>query len=280
MLSQIGSTVATEATAGGRPGGPGSSWLRSWTTPERYLPVVAAVVFLAGWELFGRAVNPILFSPPSRVASAFVELIANGRLPRAFLVTMNALTVGYVLSVVVGLVVGVLLGRRTTLNRLLEPYIDAIYATPRVVIVPLVIIWFGVGYVGRVFLIWLGTVIPIILNTAIGVRNARPDLVEVARSMGASERDLIRHVIMPASVPYIVAGLRIAAGRALVGVIVAEIFLDLTGLGGIIQTESQYFRTANMLAAVIVVAALGAIIIGSLGALERRFQSWKAPTVR
>lgn len=247
-------------------------------TPERYLPVLAAAVFLTAWELFGRAVNPILFSPPSRVAGAFVELTESGRLPRAFLVTMNALSVGYVLSVVVGLVVGILLGRRSKFARLLEPYIDAVYATPRVVIVPLVIIWFGVGYVGRVFLIWLGTVIPIILNTAIGVRNARPDLLEVARSMGASERDMIRHVIVPASVPYIVAGLRIAAGRALVGVIVAEIFLDLTGLGGIIQTESQYFRTANMLAAVIVVAALGAIIIGSLGSLERRFQAWKAPT--
>ncbi|MGD2101126.1 MAG: ABC transporter permease [Acidimicrobiia bacterium] len=242
-----------------------------------FLPTVAAVVFLTAWELFGRAVNPILFSPPSRVAKAFVELTVDGRLPRAFLVTMNALIVGFALSVVVGLTVGVLLGRQATLSRLLAPYIDAIYATPRVVIVPLVIIWFGVGYVGRVFLIWLGTVIPIILNTAIGVRNARPDLVEVARSMGASERDLIRHVIMPASVPYVVAGLRIGAGRALVGVIVAEIFLDLTGLGGIIQTESQYFRTANMLAAVIVVAALGAIVIGSLGGLERRYQSWKTP---
>jgi ABC-type nitrate/sulfonate/bicarbonate transport system permease component len=249
-------------------------------SPDWYLPVIAGVVFLVAWELFGRAVNPNLFSPPSRVAGAFVDLTVSGRLPRAFLVTMNALTVGYVLSVVVGLVVGILLGRRWTLARLLEPYIDAVYATPRVVIVPLVIIWFGVGYVGRVFLIWLGTVIPIILNTAIGVRNARPDLVEVARSMGASERDLVRHVIVPASVPYIVAGLRIAAGRALVGVIVAEIFLDLTGLGGIIQTESGYFRTANMLAAVIVVAALGAILIGSLGALERRFQAWKAPTAK
>lgn len=255
-----------------------ASFLRGLVSRSWFLPAVAAVIFLTAWELFGRAVNPILFSPPSRVVRAFIELTADGRLPRAFLVTMNALTVGYALSVVVGLIVGVLMGRRSTLSRLLEPYVDAVYATPRVVIIPLVIIWFGVGYVGRVFLIWLGTVIPIILNTAIGVRNARPDLVEVARSMGASERDLIRHVIMPASVPYVVAGLRIGAGRALVGVIVAEIFLDLTGLGGIIQTESQYFRTANMLAAVIVVAALGAIIIGSLGGLERRFQSWKAPS--
>ena len=277
-MQQSGSTVLVEEKLSPGDPSPGrGSRLRALRSPDWYLPVLAAVVFLVAWELFGRAVNPILFSPPSRVIEAFGDLIADGRLPSAFLVTMNALTVGYLLSVAVGLVVGVLLGRRVGLARLLEPYIDAVYATPRVVIVPLVIIWFGVGYVGRVFLIWIGTVIPIIINTAIGVRNARPDLIEVARSMGASERVMIRHVIMPASVPYIVAGLRIGAGRALVGVIVAEIFLDLTGLGGLIQTEAGYFRTANMLAAVTVVAALGAIIIGSLGALERKFQAWKGP---
>lgn len=251
---------------------------RSWWRPEWYLPVLAAIVFLTAWELFGRATNPILFSPPSRVAGAFVDLTASGRLPRALLTTLNTLLVGYALSVVVGLVGGVLLGRKARLAQVVEPYIDAVYATPRVVIVPLVILWFGVGYTGRLFIIWLGTVIPIILNTAIGVRQARPDLVEVARAFGASERQLIRHVIVPASVPYIVAGLRIAAGRALVGVIVAEIFLDLTGVGGIIQTESAYFRTANMLAAVIVVAALGAVFIGGLGLVERRFASWKEST--
>lgn len=265
-------TTRRDAATGG--GGDGWSVSSLWR-PDVYLPLLAAFVFLVAWELFGRAVNPLLFSPPTAVADAFVDLTANGTLPRAFLTTMNALTVGYVLAVVVGLVAGVVLGRRNVLARLVEPYIDAIYATPRVVIVPLVIIWFGVGYEGRVFLIWLGTVIPIILNTAIGVRQARPDLEEVAHSFGASERQLVRHVIVPASVPYIVAGLRIAAGRALVGVIVAEIFLDLTGLGGIIQTESQYFRTANMLAAVLVIAALGTIIIGGLGLVEQRFASWK-----
>jgi NitT/TauT family transport system permease protein len=161
------------------------------------------------------------------------------------------------------------------LARVVEPYIDAIYATPRVVLVPLVIVWFGVGYTGRLFVIWLGTVIPIIINTAIGVRNARPDLVEVAKAFGANERQLARHVIMPGSLPYIVAGLRIAAGRALIGVIVAEIFLDLTGLGGLIQTESQYFRTAPMLAGVFVIGLLGVLFIGALGRLERRFMSWR-----
>lgn len=250
---------------------------RLWR-PEWYLPALAAVVFLTVWEIFGRAVDPILFSPPSTVVQALVELTANGRLPRATLTTLNALSVGYALSVLVGLAVGILLGRRNRVASVLEPYIDAIYATPRVTIIPLVIIWFGVGYTGRVFLIWIGTVIPIILNTAIGVRNARPDLIEVGRSFGASERDLVRHVLLYGSVPYIVAGLKIAAGRALVGVVVAEIFLDLTGLGGIIQTAAGYFRTANMLAAILVIAALGAIFIGALDALERRFATWKEPT--
>lgn len=239
------------------------------------LPLAALVIFLTLWEILGRLTDPILFSPPSRILQGFGELLGAGRLQRAFLVTMNALSVGFLLSVAVGLPLGLVLGRWKVAADVLEPYIDAVYATPRVVIVPLVILWFGVGYEGRVFLIWIGTVIPIIINTAIGVRNARRDLVEVATSFGANERQLARHVILPGAVPYIVAGLRIAMGRALVGVIVAEIFLDLTGLGGIIQTESAYFRTHRMLAAVVVIALLGTILIGAFGWLERRFAAWK-----
>lgn len=239
------------------------------------LPLLAFVVFMAAWEVLGRLTDPILFSPPSRVARGFVELLADGRLQRAFLVTMNALSVAFFLSVVVGLPLGLVLGRWKLLADVFEPYLDAIYATPRVVIVPLIILWFGVGYEGRVFLIWIGTVVPIVINTAIGVRNTRRDLIEVATSFGAKEAQLARHVILPGAVPYIMAGLRIAMGRALVGVIVAEIFLDLTGLGGIIQTESAYFRTHRMLAAVVVIAALGTILIGAFSYIERRFAPWK-----
>lgn len=239
------------------------------------LPLTALLLFLVAWEVFGRLANPILFSPPSRVLVGFGELMETGRLQRAFLVTLNALTVGFLLSVAVGLPVGLLLGRFKTLSDVLEPYINAIYATPRVVMVPLIILWFGVGYEGRVFLIWIGTVIPIIINTAVGVRNARRDLVEVAVSFGANEGQLARHVILPGAVPYIIAGLRIAMGRALVGVIVAEIFLDLTGLGGIIQTESAFFRTHRMLAAVVVISLLGTILISAFGLLERHFSAWK-----
>lgn len=246
-----------------------------WRDPDVVLPLVALAVFLTTWEIAGRLVNPILFSPPTRVASAFASLTASGRLPRALLVTLNTLTVGFGLSVLVGIPVGVALGRLRRLSAVVEPYIDAVYATPRVVIVPLVILWFGVGYSGRLFIVWVGTVIPIILNTAIGVRNARPDLVEVATSYGIRERDLVRHVILPGAVPYVVAGMKIAAGRALIGVVIAEIFLDLTGVGGIIQTESSFFRTAPMLAGVLVFGILGTALLWGMGAVERRFAAWK-----
>lgn len=244
-------------------------------TPRVYLPVVAGIVFLAVWEVAGRLANPILFAPPSRVWLAFVNMVDSGRLPSALVTTLNTLVVGYACSAVLGIALGVVLGRRNVLGRIVEPYLDAIYATPRVVITPLVVVWFGVGYSGRLFIVFIGTVIPIILNTAVGVRNARPDLLEVARSFGARERQLVRHVIIPGAVPYIVAGLRIAAGRALLGVVIAEIFLDLTGVGGIIATEAGYFHTAPMLVGVLVFSLLGIVLMTSLTWLENRFALWK-----
>lgn len=239
------------------------------------LPALAFVVFLAAWEVAGRLANPILFAPPTRVAEAFVELTVTGRLPQALLVTLQSLAVGFVLALVSGLAIGVLLGMHPTLARVVEPYIDAIYATPRVVMIPLVILWFGVGFWGRLFIIWIGGVVPIILNTAIGVRNARQDLIEVAKSFEATDRQLVRHVILPGAVPYVIGGMRIAAGRLLLGVVIAEIFLDLTGVGGIIQTESAYFRTDNMLVGVLVFAILGVAMIGGFGMLEKKFSAWK-----
>jgi ABC-type nitrate/sulfonate/bicarbonate transport system permease component len=239
------------------------------------LPALGFAVFLVAWEVAGRLANPILFAPPTRVAEAAVELTASGRLPQALMVSLISLAAGFVVSLISGLAIGILLGRNPTLARVVEPYIDAIYATPRVVMIPLVILWFGVGFWGRLFIIWIGGVVPIILNTAIGIRNARQDLIEVAKSFEANERQLLWHVILPGAVPYVIGGLRIAAGRLLLGVVIAEIFLDLTGVGGVIQTESAYFRTDNMLVGVIVFAILGVLMIGAFDLLEKRFSAWK-----
>ena len=259
--------------------------VRALRQPEIYLPVVVTVAFLGAWEWVGRVTDPILFAPPSRVAAAAVALIRDGvpafgstrivTLQELTGVTLNALLVGLGISIVTGLLIGVLFGRQNTLARIAEPYIDAIYATPRVVLTPLIVLWFGLGYNARVFVIWIGAIIPIIINTAIGIRNARPDLEEVGMSLGMTERQLLRHVIMPGAVPYVLAGLRIAAARAMIGVVIGEMFLNLAGLGGFIRFESARLRTANALVAVLVLGVMGAVLISSLGLLESKFASWK-----
>lgn len=250
--------------------------VRTMTSLKILLPSVALVIFLVAWELFARSVNPILFPAPIKVIKSYGELYRSGELVPAFFTTMQTLTIGFLLSAVVGILGGVIIGRAPLIGSILDPYIEAIYATPRVVITPLVIIWFGVGDSGRLFIVFIGTFIPILMNTAIGVRNARPDLIEVGRSFGASEPELVRHVILPGAVPYLIAGLRIGVGRALIGVVIAEIFLDLTGLGGLVQINASYFRVDRMIAVVLILAAIGTLLMVSLGRLEARFSPWRA----
>lgn len=240
-----------------------------------WLPVLSLAVFLSAWELVGRSVDPLLFAPPTRVAASFVELVGSGELLAATTVTINTLLVGYALAIVVGIPFGVLLAQWRTFGAVIGPYLYGIFSTPRVVIVPLVIVWFGVGYTGRLLLVFLWSMIAIATSTADGVRNARPDLVEVARSFGVGRVQIVRHVLLPGSVPFVVSGLRIGAERAVVGVVIGEMFLELTGLGGLIQTEAQSFRTGAVLTAVVTIAVIGTVLIFGLDAIERRVSRWK-----
>lgn len=248
---------------------------RKWHPSARlYLPFASLLVFLTTWELVGRNTDPLLFAPPSRTLMAFGQLVASGELVSATLTTLGSLAVGYGAAIVVGILLGVLMGR-SMLGRLLGPYFYAIFSTPRVVVVPLVIVWFGVGYPGRLFLIFLWSMIAIAASTADGVRNARPDLVEVAQSYGASEAQMVRHVLLPGAVPFVLSGLRVGAERAVVGVVVAEMFLQLTGIGGLIRNSASEFQTAETLAGVITIAAIGTIAISLLDLAESRFSRWR-----
>jgi NitT/TauT family transport system permease protein len=237
--------------------------------------VLSLGAFLTAWELIGRSVDPLLFAPPSRVGSSFAELYGSGELLAAAAVTINTLLVGYGLAIAVGIPVGVLLAQWRMVGAVVEPYFYGIFSTPRVVIVPLIIVWFGVGYGGRLLLVFVWSMIAIATSTADGVRNARPDLVEVARSFGVRRGQIVRHVLLPGSVPFVVSGLRIGAERAVVGVIIGEMFLELTGLGGLIQTSAQGFETPAVLCAVVTIAVIGTVLLAGLDALERRVSRWK-----
>lgn len=243
--------------------------------PRVWLPLLSLVIVFGGWELVGRSINPLLFAPPTAVFAEFRELIATGELQAAAQITMRALFLGYFLAVIVGIPFGIVMGVWDRFGDILQPYLYAIFSTPRVVVVPLIVVWFGIGFEARLFLVFFWSAIAISVNTAQGVRHARPDLVEVAQSFRASRVQLARHVLIPGAIPFVLAGLRIGAERAIVGVIIGEMFLQIVGLGGIITEGSADLVPARMLCAVVVIALMGTIIITALDSIERRFQSWK-----
>lgn len=246
--------------------------------PRVWLPLLSLAIVLGGWELVGRSINPLLFAPPSAVLQQFGVLIESGELWAAAQITMTALFVGYILAVIVGIPFGILMGVWPRFGDILQPYLYAIFSTPRVVVVPLIVVWFGIGFEARLFLVFFWAAIAISVNTAQGVRHARPDLVEVARSFKASRVQLARHVLIPGAIPFVLAGLRIGAERAIVGVIIGEMFLQIVGLGGIITQGSSDLLPAKMLCAVVVIASMGTLIVTALDVLEKRFQSWKGAT--
>ncbi len=239
------------------------------------LPAASLLAFLTIWQIVGSRIDPLLFAPPTRVWEAAQALWASGELVEAGRVTLGTLTVGYVLAILVGLPVGIAMGSWRRIGDLVSPYFYGIFSTPRVVVVPLVIVWLGVGFPARVFLVFLWSMIAVASSTADGVRNARPDLIEVSRSFGTSMTQRVRHVILPGSIPFVLSGLKVGAERAVVGVVIAEMFLQLTGLGGLLQERSQRFDTAGMLVAVAVIAIIGTILITLLDLLEQQFSTWK-----
>ncbi|ABV95898.1 inner-membrane translocator (plasmid) [Dinoroseobacter shibae DFL 12 = DSM 16493] len=252
--------------------------MKTLSRPSVLLPLLSLVVVFGAWELVGRSINPLLFAPPSEVARQFGELMRSGELLDATKITVQALFLGYFLAVIVGIPFGIAMGALPRFGDILQPYLYAIFSTPRVVVVPLIVVWFGIGFEARLFLVFFWSMIAISVNTAQGVRHARPDLVEVAHSFQASRLQMARHVLIPGAIPFVVSGLRIGAERAIVGVIIGEMFLQIVGLGGVITKGSTELLPAKMLCAVAVIAVLGTIIVTALDTFEKRFQVWKGPT--
>ena len=176
---------------------------------RRFRQVIPILIVGLVWEVAGRIADSFLFPPISQIIVTYPQLIRSGELQAAFLVSMRAFLLGMALSVVVGIGMGLMMGRYDTVNDVVLPYVNALYSLPRAALTPVILIWFGVGFIGRVFLIFLGGSPPIILNTAAGVRNVDESLIEVGRSFQASESQMFREIILPGSLPFIAAGIRI-----------------------------------------------------------------------
>jgi NitT/TauT family transport system permease protein len=238
------------------------------------LPFVSVVVFLVIWQVIGSHTDPILLATPIATVKAFWELLSSGELGPAFGTAMADLAVGYVLAAAVGIIVGIAIGRSPIVERVLNPYINFFQATPLIALVPLVVIWFGVGFEARVSVTFLLAVWSIIINTATGVKETPASLLDVSRVYKLSRLDVITKVALPNAVPSIFAGLRIALGKALIGMVIAQMEISVTGLGGIITNYGNAFKTAYLLAGVFTASLVGVIAASLLEVVRRWVFPW------
>jgi len=262
---------STRPTRLARPmGAPLSASLR-WT-----LRVVSVLAIVVAWEIYGRAINPVLLSYPSAIAEAFVEMIADGTLPQAMSESLVVLAVGSLIGIAIGLTIGLAAGRYRTVAAAIEVPLNALYATPAVALIPIIVVWFGFGPTAKTVVVIFFVLFPVLINTMRGVQEVDRGLIEVARSFCSSERRVWFDLVLPSALPYVVTGLRLAIGRALIGVIVAEFFTAFAGLGNLIVTNANSFQTDRTFVPILVIAALGVLLTAGLEAVERRVVRWSA----
>jgi NitT/TauT family transport system permease protein len=244
--------------------------------PPWTITAASLAVFILAWEFFGRDVNPIFGSYPSAILAAFVELVKTGQLATAMLQSMQSFTAGYLLAIVVGVPLGLVLGRFPTLEAALGIYVTAGYAMPLVALVPLLVLWLGLGTAVKIAIVFLMSVFPICINTWFGVAAVPKSLIEVGKSLVASDMTILRRIVLPATLPYIMAGIRLAVGKAVVAMIIAEFFTALSGLGSIIINSANNFDTATMFVPVIVLMILSTLLNAFIGVVERWVAPWQA----
>jgi ABC-type nitrate/sulfonate/bicarbonate transport system permease component len=232
---------------------------------------------LLAWELVARTgmIDPLFISAPSLVAQAGYTLFADEEIWPHLSVSGSEFLLGYGLAIVVGVPLGLLTGWYRRLSYLLGPFIDTLNAVPRVTLMPLIVIWFGIGIWSKVVVVFLGAVIPILIASYSGVKTNEARFLRVARSFGASQGKIFASIILPGTVPFIFTGLKYGSGRALLGVVVGELYAATAGIGHMIGSAGNTFQTDVLFFGVLLFTAAGLITVGILNACERRFETWR-----
>jgi NitT/TauT family transport system permease protein len=240
----------------------------------RILAVIGLI--LIWWEASARA-GPNIFPDPARTFAAAVEMFGDDRnqLRVGFFDSLRVYISGFVFGVLLGIPIGLILGGFRILGRTMEVFMNALMATPRVAFIPLIILFLGLGYEAKTFVIFLGAVMPIMVNTYAGVRNSDGELVEMARSAGATRGKIFIRILLPGALPFIVVGLRIGATIGLINTVVAELYTATTGLGGLLQVYRATFRMDNYIVVVLCLSLIGVVVTSLLRILESRTERWR-----
>lgn len=237
---------------------------------------VAVFAFLALWEyaVRGGGVNPLFLSSPILVFERLFEVFADCSIYPHIAASGYVAGVGFGIAIAIGVPLGIMMGRSRVVRDTLEPFIMAKYSAPTVAFLPLMILWFGIGPMSKIVLVVLGAVFVIIINTEAGVSNVDRKLIETARSFCAREHDILLKIIAPAALPFIIAGLRLAIGRVLITVVVAEMFASTAGLGYLIFQAGAAYDTTQMFVGVVLLAGAGVVLNSALRSVENRIAPW------
>jgi len=245
---------------------------------KKILGAASVVIFLTVWELVGntlKLINPMFMSAPSLVFNAAVQMFSSGEIFNDLYISGIELFWGYILSALFAIPFGIMIGWYKKVAYIFDPFVNAMNATPRVALLPLVIIWLGIGILSKVGIIFLGAVFPILINARDGVKTTPMNLLTAARSFGASEWLIFKTVVFPSTVPFILSGLRLGLGRAIVGVMVGELYAATAGIGFMITVAGATFQTDKVFVGVMIFALTGMIGMELLSRVEKRFSSWR-----
>jgi NitT/TauT family transport system permease protein len=236
--------------------------------------LVSVAVFLTLWEMTGRGIDPVLFTTPSAVAVAAVEMIRSGELWTYLYPSLVVLLYGFTLAVVFGIGIGLLLARYWVLDVALSVYITFLYSIPSVALVPLIVLWAGYEQTAKVIILFLFAFFPMVINTYQGVKAVDPKLIEVGRAFRCNEGQLWANIVIPASLPFIVTGLRLALGRGLIGMVLADLYTALSGIGYLIARTAATYQVNRMFVPIVTLGLLGVTLTALLRLIEKQVAPW------
>jgi ABC-type nitrate/sulfonate/bicarbonate transport system permease component len=234
------------------------------------LRLLVAIFLIVAWQAIAALAGGNFVPTPLQTVEAAFQVFSDGSVPLAALSTIYVFLLGYLLSIAIAVPLGLLMGGVRVFGAALEPFMDALSAMPRVSFIPLIIIFLGLGYEAKICVVFLGAIMPILINTYVGVLNSDSDLIEMARSAGATDLQIFRKIMLPGAMPYILAGMRVGAALALINTVVAELYTAIGGLGGLLATYGNTFRMAPYFVVVFVLGFVGLMTVQSLKFIERR----------
>jgi len=238
--------------------------------------LLSLTVVLGLWQYFGGRVDPALFTTPDAIALAAVEMIGSGELWHYLWPSLVVLAIGLSIAAVVGIAVGLLLARFWVLDVALGVYITFLYSIPSVALVPLIVLWAGFETTAKVIILFLFAFFPMVINTYQGVKNVDPRLIEVGRAFRCSERQLWTNIVLPGALPFIVTGLRLAVGRGLIGMVLADLYTAISGIGYLIVRTASTYQVDKMFVPIVTLGILGVTLTALLRLLEIKVAPWTA----